>query len=158
MAGVFSYDWTQFKQRIFVRARREKVYQAWTDEKVITEWFTEKAVIVPRKGGRLFFEWEGGDKLETTVIYARRPTRFVFPFGGKKVEVAVSFSGVKGGTIVELHQYNMSRSPKSKAMMHTGCREGWAFFLTNLKAYLEHGIDLRGHDPKRCYVQGYVNS
>ena len=158
MATKKSYDWTQFKQLIFIRANREKVYRAWTDEKMIVKWFTEKAVIEPRKGGRLYFEWIGGDKLETNVILARKPSKFVFPFGGKSVEVAISLSAAKGGTVVELHQYNMSTAPKTRVSMHMGCKEGWAFFLTNLKAFLEHGIDLRGHDPRRCYVQGYVNS
>jgi hypothetical protein len=39
-----------------------------------------------------------------------------------------------------------------------GCAMGWTFFLANLKAYLENGIDLRGHDPKRCYKQNFINS
>ena len=42
--------------------------------------------------------------------------------------------------------------------MHMGCRAGWVFFLTNLKAYLEHGIDLRTTDPKMTYREGFVNS
>ena len=30
--------------------------------------------------------------------------------------------------------------------------------MANLKAYLEHGIDLRGHDSKKSYRQDYINS
>ena len=158
MSSSKSYDWTQFKQRILVKVEREQVFRAWTDETEIVKWFPEKAVIEPRKGGRLYFEWVGGDKLETTILEVRKPSRVVFPFGGKTVEVAINLSKVKAGTVVELHQYHMKTDPKTRVNMHMGCKEGWAFFLANLKSYLEHGIDLRGHDPKRCYVQGYVNS
>lgn len=158
MTRLFSYDWTQFKQRVFIRAKREKVYRAWTDEREIVKWFCEKAAIEPRKGGRLYFEWLGNDKLDSTVITARKPSKFVFPFGGKSVEVAISLSAVKGGTVVQLHQYNMTTSPRMKVNMHMGCKEGWAFFLANLKSWLEHGVDLRDHNPKRSYVQGYINS
>ena len=37
---------------------------------------------------------------------------------------------------------------------YTGCREGWAFYLANLKSVLEHGADLREHAPDR---KGLVN-
>jgi hypothetical protein len=29
---------------------------------------------------------------------------------------------------------------------------GWSFFMTNLKALLEHGVDLREFDPDRAYA------
>ena len=30
--------------------------------------------------------------------------------------------------------------------------EIWRFFMTNLKAWLEHGVDLREVDPERAYA------
>ena len=33
-----------------------------------------------------------------------------------------------------------------------GCNLGWSFFITNLKALLEHGIDLRETDPDKAYT------
>ena len=52
----------------------------------------------------------------------------------------------------------MGVSPKDKWDMHKGCETGWTFFLTNLKSYLEHGIDLRSHDRRKSYKKNYVNS
>ena len=37
---------------------------------------------------------------------------------------------------------------------YVGCREGWAFYLANLKSVLEHGCDLREPQPDRA---GLVN-
>ncbi len=34
-------------------------------------------------------------------------------------------------------------------MWNVNCQTCWTYFLTNLKAYLEHGIDLREKDPQR---------
>jgi len=152
------YDWTQFKKRIEIKASPEKVFRAWTDDKIITRWFPIRAVIEPRKNGRLYFEWMTGDKLETKVVAVRRPNRLVFPFGSNNEEVAVTIRKVPGGSLCELHQYGMKTDPGSRVTMHLGCQVGWTFFLANLKAYLEHGIDLRGHDPRRSYRQGYINS
>lgn len=60
--------------------------------------------------------------------------------------------------ICELHQFDMKTGPKDRICMHMGCRIGWVFFLTNLKAYLEHGLDFHSHNPKRSHLQGFVNS
>jgi uncharacterized protein YndB with AHSA1/START domain len=158
MAKQKPYDWTQFILRVYLKAPADKVYAAWTDAKLITRWFPEKAEIEARRGGRIYLEWVAGDKMDTQVIRARKPTLFVFPFGNKGEEVAVKIKKVKGGTICELHQYHMKTGPKDKVSMHMGCAMGWTFFLANLKAFLEHGVDLRGHDPKRCYRQNFINS
>ena len=158
MVATKPYDWTQFKQRIFVKADKERVFRAWTDDRIVSRWFTVKTMIEPRNNGRLYFEWLAGDKFEARIVSIRKPTRFVFPFGSRGEEVAVGIRKVRGGSVVELHQYNMKTSPRSKVEMHMNCKTGWAFFLTNLKAYLEHGIDLRGHNPRRSHRQGYINS
>lgn len=152
------YDWTQFTLRIFIAAKLEKVFAAWTNDWLVSKWFTEKTVIEPKKGGRLYFEWLAGDKLETKIVDIVKNRKLVFPFGPGKVEVAVTFKKDGTGTVCELHQYGMKTDPKSKWNLHRGCIQGWTFFLTNLKAYLEHGLDLRSHDIKRSYRQDYVNS
>ncbi|HWR82653.1 MAG TPA: SRPBCC domain-containing protein [Candidatus Deferrimicrobium sp.] len=152
------YDWTQFTLKIEIGATPAQVFRAWTDDKVVPKWFTVKAKIEPRKNGRIHFEWLGGDVLDGRVIAITKNRRFVFPFGkgNEQVEVAITKSG--RGSICRLHQYGMKTTPKARWEMFVGCKEGWTFFLTNLKCYLEHGIDLRSHDPQKCYRQGFVNS
>jgi len=151
-------DWTQFTLKIFIRASQAKVYKAWTNSTELANWFSEKAEIDPKKGGKLYFEWLAGDKLTTEVTSVTKNRRVLFPFGsrGEKVEVKMLKSGK--GTVCQLRQYDMITSPAMKWEMHMGCKTGWAFFLANLKSYLEHGIDLRSHDRKQSYRQGFVNS
>ena len=158
MTATSKYDWTQFTLRIHINVPPARVFEAWTDDAVVSEWFTERTVIEPEKGGRVYFEWLGGDKLETRVRAISKNKRFVFPFGSRGEEVTVRLKKAKSGTVCELHQYNIKTSPRQKVEMHMGCKEGWVFFLTNLKCYLEHGIDLRNRDHRRSYRQHYVNS
>ena len=158
MTKVKPYDWTQFRMKIEIKAPPSKVYRAWTDSNLITKWFTVKAHVIPKKGGRLFFQWLGGDKLEDKVIAARKNSLFHFPFGSKGEQVKIKIKKIKGGSLVELHQYNMKTDPRSKVYMHMGCMSGWTFFLTNLKSYLENNIDLRSHNPRKSYKQGFLNS
>jgi uncharacterized protein YndB with AHSA1/START domain len=152
------YDWSQFTQRIEIKAPPSKVFKSWTDAAEIVRWFTVKAVIEPRKGGRLYFEWLAGDKLDTRIVRIRKPSLLVFPFGGGKEEVSVKIRKSGRVSLVELHQYGMKTTPTQKVSMHLGCQVGWTFFLANLKAWLEHGIDLRSHNPKKSYKQGYIDS
>ena len=152
------YDWSQFTLRIVVAAPVSRVFEAWTKDRIVSKWFTEKTKIGPTKGGVVHFEWAAGDKWDTTVTAISKNRYFQFPFGTKGEQVKVSFKKAGKGTICEIHQFGMKTGAQDKAVMHLGCTQGWTFFLANLKAYLEHGIDLRAHDPKRSYRQKYVNS
>jgi hypothetical protein len=42
-----------------------------------------------------------------------------------------------------------------RASRQFGCAMGWTFFLANLKAWLEHGIDLRETNPNRTEVVNF---
>jgi len=158
MPAKKKHDWSKFSLKIEIKAAPSRVFKAWTDPDIINKWFTVKTEFEPRKGGRIYFEWLAGDKFETRVLAIKKNERILFPFGnkGEKVEVRLKKSGRK--TILTVKQYDMKITPEAKWSMHKGCEVGWAFFMANLKAYLEHGIDLRGHDKKKSYKQGYLNS
>jgi len=158
MAKPKKYDWSQFKLKVAISKSVATVFKAWTDDSVVSEWFTEKAVIEPRKNGRIYSEWLAGDKMEAKVTSISRNSYFTFPFGNKGERVTVRFLKDGRRCICELRQYNMRTTPKSKWEMHRGCIQGWTFFLANLKSYLENGIDLRSHDPKKSYRQVFINS
>jgi uncharacterized protein YndB with AHSA1/START domain len=152
------FDWTQFTLRIVIAAPVTRVFSAWTDDTIIIHWFTEIAKVEPKKNGAIHFEWLAGDKLDARFLAFEKNKRIMFVFGTKGEQVEVLLKKVTGGTLCELHQFGMSTSPRSKISMHMGCREGWTFFLTNLKSFLEHGIDLRSHTPTESYRQNYVNN
>jgi uncharacterized protein YndB with AHSA1/START domain len=158
MAKRYTYDWSHFTEKIEIKASPEKVYRAWTDDKLITKWFVHKAVIEPKKGGRFYMKFLGDVESDEKVLGIRKNSYFCFSFGkaGETVEITIKKSGK--GTDCILRQFGMKTSNKAKVQWHMGCRNGWVFFLTNLKSFLEKGVDLRSHDPRKSYKQGYVNS
>jgi len=158
MAKKMKKDWSQFTLKIAINKPPTAVFRAWTDERIVSKWFTVKTAIEPRKNGRIYYEWLEGDKMDAKVIAVVKNRSFTFPFGDKGERVTVKFKKNGRGCICELHQYNMKTDDVSKSNMHLGCAQGWTFFLTNLKSYLEHGIDLRGHDKRNSYRQGFINS
>lgn len=152
------YDWTQFTEKIEIRATPERVFKAWTSEKEIVKWFVSEAILQPKKGGRFFMKFVTGVSGDETILSIKKNHSFSFSFGPDGEAVEVTVKKTKKGTDCILHQYGMKETPQAKVNWHMGCRNGWVFFLTNLKAYLEKKIDLRSHDPKKTYLQGYVNS
>jgi len=158
MPSSTKYDWSRFALKIPIAVSPQKVFRAWTDDKEIVKWFTIKAEIEPKKNGNIYFEWLAGDKFSSKVIAVRKNQLFVFPFGNNGEEVEIKIRKWGKGSICELRQYNMKTTPKARWEMHRGCLTGWTFFLTNLKVWLESGLDLRSHDPKMSYEQGFINS
>jgi hypothetical protein len=47
---------------------------------------------------------------------------------------------------VVLRQYDIPTGDEEKVNIHLNCSCGWTFYLTNLKTYLEFGIDLRENE------------
>ena len=54
--------------------------------------------------------------------------------------VSIRLKKEKDRISVVLEQSEISTDENSKMEIYNGCSNGWAFWLTNLKAYVEHGI------------------
>jgi hypothetical protein len=84
-------------------------------------------------------------------VYERaRPRKFVFEFfDDSRVTFDIESDGM-GGT--DLTMTNSSWSASDIRDM----TPGWVGTLLNLKAIADHSVDLRGHDLKRTWEQGFV--
>lgn len=164
------YDWTTFKKQIFINAGPEQVFRAWTTPGGIVQWFIATADYTdpggaPRPNSETVkagdhYHWRWHQDLETSgiVLEVVENQKFRFTFGDKekgtddKVVVTVTLKPENGTTLLELAQENMPNTPEAHVNWHMGCNLGWSFFMTNLKALLEYGVDLRETDPQRAYA------
>ena len=64
----------------------------------------------------------------------------------------------EGSTEVTLVQDNIPTDEESRMNLFVGCITGWTFWLTNLKAYLEHGITLHAKGLQQDETTDLVNS
>jgi uncharacterized protein YndB with AHSA1/START domain len=135
------FDWSQFTQRVAVAAPVEKVFRMWTDPVQLRSWFLADAKIDLKKGGEFEWKWLAGVKEKGKVLSVKKPTKLSFTFAGSVCDV--TFKKDKRGSLVILHQHNIPETEKGKFDVHLNCSCGWTFYLTNLKTYLEYGIDLR---------------
>jgi uncharacterized protein YndB with AHSA1/START domain len=166
-----NYDWTTFRKQIFIKADNEQVFRAWTTPDNIVQWFiatadytTPVGTLRPNSetvkvGDQYHWRWHQDLEATGTVLEVVENEKLSFTFGDKekesdeKIVVTVTVIPDDGGTtLLELIQENMPNTPEAQVSWHMGCNLGWSFFMTNLKALLEYGIDLRETDQERAYA------
>jgi uncharacterized protein YndB with AHSA1/START domain len=166
----FSYDWTQFKREIFIKADLPTVFQAWAKPGELTKWFIAEATAVSpstqlrpaneimQPGDHYHWQWHQDLETEGTILDVVENETLQFTFGNKapdsdeKIIVTVNFAALENATSVSLKQENMPDSERGHVHWHMGCNMGWSFFMTNLKALLEYGADLRETESERAYA------
>jgi uncharacterized protein YndB with AHSA1/START domain len=128
-------------------ASPETVHRALTDAGELSRWFPSAADSDPRTGGAYSYRFEFETEPSRNHTYAGQ-YREVSP--GR---VAYSWTTAAGPTEVEFLIAPSAEGTEVR-LVHSGWdadadegveefRQGWGFFLENLKAYLERGEDAR---------------
>jgi uncharacterized protein YndB with AHSA1/START domain len=142
-----SADTIELTKRI--QAPPETVFRALTDAGELTKWFPSSAESDPRPGGAFTYKYEFDDSSKNHVMTNKyedvTPSRRVSypwktPHGMTHVEFTLESRD--GETELRLVHSGWRESDdwQQSKEMH---REGWGFFLDNLKSYLERGEDKR---------------
>lgn len=152
-----NFDWTKFTERIVLNAPMEKVYSAWTNCHELENWFLSKARVKKWEdvvemsdallvGDEYAWNWHCYEITEFgKILESNGKDLFTFYFAGK-TKVEVKLSELNNQVLVVLTQSEIPEDDESKKSIRLGCSSGWAFYLVNLKAWLEYGIDLRNKD------------
>lgn len=134
----------EVKQTVYIRAPREKVYDAFATAEGLDGWFTRGSRVDARPGGPLLFRWVdwGAEKeinadVPGRVLEAKRPERFVFEWGapGSESTVEIVFETRDGGTLVKLREFGFRKI--ENVVENAG---GWGEALTLARFWVEHGI------------------
>ena len=136
-------------QRFYYAVPPSRVFSALTRPRELTRWFVDKATFAPKKGTAFQFTWRGGYILKGRVNGAVRPRRLDLDWvdrmaGGKTFRTEVRFEITKRGkgSLLSVTHRGFKTGKKWTAL-YGGIQSGWAYYLTNLKSVLEHGVDLR---------------
>ena len=152
-------EWRRIHQVIYVDAPMESVYAAWATSEGLAGWFPMEAVLTDAggaelppgtaavEGGGFKFIWHTGHTEKGEFLEANGSDRLRFTFG-EAIVVAVTLEEAGDGTVAVVLKQTQDRSDEDNLKVLLGFKEGWAFYLTNLKSVLEGGMDLRdlAHD------------
>lgn len=162
-------QWNSFEKKIYIHSTLERLYHLWATEQGITSWFLRAAEFrrptgerrkqseFIRKGDTYAWFWHNWDgKAEGEITQANGKDLIEFSFEDSMVSVHLESKG--DVVIVTLKQFDIPEDDESKLKIHFGCSNGWTFWLTNLKAFVEHGILLNetGIDLKDNDLAGWV--
>lgn len=152
-----SFNWTTFNLRIPVQASIEKLYWCFATRSGMEYWFLRSSefhttIGVVRQSNEfvsagdlytwLWHGWSDDMKETGTILEANGNDHLRFSFG-KAGNVTVKLIPGEQYTMVELTQDNIPDDEEGRHYWHLGCKNGWTFYLTNLKSLTEGGLDLR---------------
>ncbi|WP_340063776.1 SRPBCC domain-containing protein [Ascidiimonas aurantiaca] len=145
-------SFNRFTKKIYLKASIQEVYRCWSTPEGICEWFLKTAEYRNSRGKNrrsdefieagdtYIWEWHNWEGRESGMILkVAAPELLVFSFA-ETCEVRITLTNKGVHTLLCLEQYHIPTDEDSKLKIHYGCSNGWTFWLTNLKAYLEHGI------------------
>lgn len=148
--------WKRFVQRIDVSAPMESVYAAWATAEGMMGWFPMEVALTDGEGGelepgaaagtgdRFKFTWHMGHTESGEFLEANGTDRLRYTFG-EGLEVTVGLEQMEDGSVMVTMEQTQDRSDEENLRILLGFKEGWAFYLANLKSVLEGGLDLRNY-------------
>lgn len=154
------HDWSAFDVSLYLAAPRERVLEVWRTAAGIESFFADRAVHA-RDGRPLSpddpvrpgdtYRWRAIHGLEMIGEFtAADDDRVAFSFLGRYAcEVSAKVHG--GGTLLRLRQSGMRDDDEDRVSGSLDCRCSWIYYLTGLKARLEHGVELRDRNPETAH-------
>lgn len=133
-----------------IQAPPEAVFRALVEADELVRWFPSRAESDPRPGGSFTYRFDFGDpekdhvsggEYRDVVPGERVSYPWKTPHGPTEVEFRVR--PANGGAEVQLTHSGWGDGDEWEQSQENH-RQGWSFFLENLKAYLEGGDDRRG--------------
>jgi len=147
-------DWSKFTRTIRINDSVQEVYQALSVPSKVESWFLKYANYYRedgtlrdkseayQKGDSYAWKWDTSSQVERgEVTEANGIDTIAFSFA-KDCEVRFELSPVGDGTRFVLTQSGIPTDEESQMNIYNGCSTGWAFWMVNLKAWLEYGINL----------------
>ena len=153
-------EWRSFRQRIDVDAPLETVFAAWATAEGVAGWMVFESTLVDpdgnerepgataRQGDRFRSGWHTGLSGESEVLEVRPNEMVRFTMMDGAVEVEAALEQLEDGPVMVTMTQTQGGFDEENLRMLLGFKEGWAFYLANLKSVLEGGKDLRNftHD------------
>jgi len=146
-----------FTTKLAIKTTLPKVWDALATETGLTQWFPSQATLDVRSGGSFEFCW-GEFRLPGKFIEVIPQKKLSFTWWEPKGPITFELEKSGDSEVIVTLIARGYQSEGEELKQYIEETKGWTFFLTNLKSYLEHGIDLRDHNPARTCQTGWLNA
>jgi uncharacterized protein YndB with AHSA1/START domain len=132
--------------RLRLSAAPERVFSAWLTPDDHVRFWSERSEHDP-EGFRL--EFIDGAVALCRLIESVSPSHIRMHYFGAHVDITLE--PLDGGTDLKLTAQNVPVGEWQDVFA------GWLNVLLPFKAWVDFGVDIRSHDPKRTWHEGYVD-
>jgi uncharacterized protein YndB with AHSA1/START domain len=137
----------EIRWRLHIRVPPERVYAALDSNEGRASFWAESAV---EGNGGIEFRFVNGFTHTGKLLARRPPGLWEIEYFGGPARFELEPDG-SGGTDLLLTHRGVGREEWNEV------HAGWLNVLFPLKVWLLHGVDIRNHDPKRAWEQGYAD-
>lgn len=136
----------EIRWRVHIARPPEVVFAALDSADGRARFWAESA---DEQENEIHFVFINGVEHRARVLRRQRPVEWVIEYFGGRCTFRLDPDGSGGTDLTLTHEV--------AAEEFTEVSAGWLNVLLPLKAWVQFGIDLRNHDPKRTWDLGYVD-
>ena len=144
----FQPDSNTIKWKVHFSSELKKVFEALATDKGRASFWAESA---PEINERITFHFMNHPPVIGRILKKTPPVLFTVEYFDAVAEFSLEPDGA-GGTDLTLVSTGVPQSERSEVI------SGWVSVLMNMKAFVDHGIDLRNHDLTRTWSEGYADN
>jgi uncharacterized protein YndB with AHSA1/START domain len=133
--------------RMHIPAPPEKVFAVLNSDVGRASFWAESAV---EAQGQIEFRFVNGYTHKSKIVERRPPALLTIDYFGGHARFELAPDGLGGTDLLLTHE---KVRPEEWNEVHAG----WLNVLFPLKAWVTHGVELRNHDDKRSWDQGYAD-
>src|SRR5262245_11576371 len=149
LSMAFQPDPNTITWRLHLRSALAAVYELLATDTGRARFWAESAV---ERDGAIDFVFPGGPCWRGAILERQPPHRFaVVYYGGSTTAFVLADDGA-GGTDLTLTDTGVPEADRAEVVA------GWVSVLMALKAVADFGVDLRNHDERRTWDQGYIEN
>lgn len=145
----FQPDPGVIRWRMYFRSSPDAVFRALATAEGRSAFWAESAV---EEDGVIHFTVPGNLESRGPILKREEPHCFVTEYFGWTVQFDLHPDPAGPGTDLEMTCRGVAAEDRAEVIA------GWVSVLMAMKAAVDHGIDLRNHDPARTWWQGYADN
>ena len=146
---VFQRDTTTIRWKLHLESSPQAVYQKLSTDEGRASFWAESAV---EQDGMIHFVFPNQAEWKGKILENVPPERFQVEYYGGTIATFELDPDSSGGTDLTLTDQGIPENDRSEVLA------GWVSVLMALKASVDFGIDLRNHNPKWTWDEGYVEN
>lgn len=146
---TFQVDLGLIRWKLHLKSSPEVVYRILSTDDGRASFWAKSAL---ETDGIIHFVFPNQAEWKGRILEREQPGKYAVEYYGGSITTFELSSDDSGGTELTLTDQGVPAEDRAEVSA------GWVSVLMALKASVDFGVDLRNHDPKRTWDEGYADN